>query len=120
MPNEIDDYTLLVIKYSSEMRILNTVENFDPENEEVIIKSRIDIESDLIRRDLFDKLSEEAKSVIRFILNAPDECTEILKAEKYNKISVMKFRNLLKNAWNGKAEKITREIKLWLKELARR
>lgn len=120
MPNEIDDYTLLVIRYSNEVKVLNTVEYFDLENEEVIARSKINLEEDLINRDLFAKLSEEAKSVIYFILNSPDECSEILKAEKYNKISVLKFKILLKNAWNGKAEKITREIKTWLQELARR
>lgn len=120
MGNKIDGYSYLTALNILEkgLKTIDTIEiDFSSENEDLILESDCDIEAKIIIKDSFFKLSSEAKAVIHFLLETPEECLEVLKPQKYNKLSVRKIRKLIRNAWRSKskAELIVKEIRQWLK-----
>lgn len=89
----------------------------------VITSKQLSPEEVIIERQTFEQLSREARELISFILNAPEQCLELLKTPsgKSNKISIRQIRRLLTNSHRSKnvsrANRIISEVRLWLKSL---
>ena len=74
--------------------------------EEIMLPSSSNQERDIIKKDLFAKLSSEAKEIINIVLNSPNEILEIFKTPKYNLISRNKIKEyLVSNGWKTKSVK---------------
>jgi hypothetical protein len=60
-------------------------------------------EETAIKRDMFLKLSEEAKEIIMIVLEGPKETIEAITSEKYNVISKQRIKKYLeKKGWKRK------------------
>ena len=80
---------------------------------EIMLPSSSNQERDVIKKDLFTKLSSEAKEVINIVLNSPNEILETFKTPKYGIISRNKIKKyLISNGWKTKfVEKVFSELK---------
>ena len=87
--------------------------------ESITLPSNSNQEKEIIKQDLFDKISKEAKEVIALILNSPTEIIETFITEKYKKISREKIKNrLIINGWKQqKVEKVFSELKTFVTNL---
>jgi len=77
-------------------------------------------ESNLMKRDLVNHLTSEAKEVVSLILNGPSEVIESFKTLKYDCISKTKIAEYLtKIGWKTrKIDRVFREIKQFSKEIS--
>lgn len=91
----------------------------EDDKESITLPSDSNQEKSLIKKDLAEKLSEEAKEVIALILNSPVEILETFMTEKYKKISKEKIKeHLVINGWHQrKVDKTFSEIKTFVTDL---
>ena len=91
----------------------------EDDKESIVLPSESNQEKEIIRQDLLDKISKEAKEVIALILNSPTEVLETFITKKYKKISKEKIKNhLIINGWKMKnVEKVFLELKTFVIDL---
>lgn len=121
MAGKTNLYAYLVAANAHKIEIVDTIETqeeFEEFRKEIILKSSSNPEMSYILKESFSNLSDEAKQVIRFIFDAPEELLKVLAPAKANKVSVRKFKNLLYSSFGSKvAKSIFREVKKWLREM---
>ena len=78
----------------------------------VISEECLNIEEKIIKNDLWEKLSQEAKEVINTIINSP---TEIVSASS-KKLTIKRIKKYFTMLWKSDyiAEKTLSEIKTWV------
>lgn len=95
------------------------VEAFDFFRHDFLPAKQISVEHAIIKKQEFERLSEESKELIMIIVNAPSEVIEVLKTPKTKKITQrsiqLSIAKALKSDWI--AERIIREIKQWVNQL---
>ncbi len=95
-------------------------EHPDENDKESITLPSIDNQESLcIKKDLTTKLSNEAKDIIRLILNSPIEIIETFMTMNYKKISKTKIKeHLVMNGWQPqKVDKTFSELKTFVTDL---
>ncbi len=118
-----DDYIYLAVWNALQPMASICVTGLDEleehETEIMIADDTYNPEKILLKKDAFDSLSDEAKYLLRIILDAPQELIEVLYTQKYKKTSKARIKKfLLKRLhWNRlKVNKAFREIKKYLRE----
>lgn len=121
MAGKTNLYAYLVAANAHKVEIIDTIETkeeFEEFRKEIILKSSSNPETAYILKESFSNLSSEAKQVIKFVFDAPEDLLQVLSPAKANKVSVRKFRNLVYSSFGSKISKsIFREVKKWLKEM---
>ena len=86
---------------------------------EIMLPGSLNQEREVIKKDLFTQLSNEAKEVINIIFNSPNEILETFKTPKYNLVSRKKILDhLISNGWNPKCiKKVFKELKIFVMNL---
>lgn len=122
MPKRIVEQNYLrafMIMFSVPQKI-DTVELDEDEQTEdynyIILNSEeLDPETTFIKKDNYQRLSNEAKEVIGIILNSPSEVLDLLRTPKHKKISRRIVQQKLSLLWNSKflAEKTIEELRQW-------
>jgi hypothetical protein len=86
------------------------------DQESIVLPSRENQEDLVIKKDLAEKLSSEAKDVVRLILNSPSEILEMFMTEKYRTISKRKIgQYLIEKGWKQtKVDRIFSELKVFV------
>jgi hypothetical protein len=107
---ETDYLTAYRISFE-EMKII------DPHADDSLISKQLSPEEAVIKQDSFDKLSKEARDIVNFILNQPNEILEILSTPKTKKITKNSILKHLVNIFHSKflANKILKEISDFVK-----
>ena len=98
---------------------INTVEH-DDEDGFVILKSEmLTPEKILVRKQLFNSLSEEAKEVIQLVLNSPSEILDLIRTPKQKRITKVKIRKHLIRSWHSTfiTDLTIQELEEWVKRL---
>lgn len=98
---------------------INTVEH-DNEEGLVILKSEmLTPEKLLIKKQLFNNLSGEAKEVIQLIFNSPSEILDLIKTPKQKRITKVKIRKYLSRSWHSTfiTDLTIKELEEWVKQL---
>jgi len=72
-----------------------------------------------IKKDTYEKLSEEAKEIITTILNSPEEILELLSTPKNKNITVRTVRKFFSQIWISKfiTENTIKDIAKWVNQL---
>jgi len=86
---------------------------------EIQLPSELNQEKIVIKKDLIISLSNEAKEVIRLVLNSPIEILETFQTPKYKTISKQKIKDhLTTNGWPPRRiEKVFTELKTFTMDL---
>ena len=86
---------------------------------EIQLPSELNQEKIVIKKDLIISLSNEAKEVIRLVLNSPIEILETFQTSKYKTISKQKIKDhLTTNGWPPRRiEKVFTELKTFTMDL---
>jgi len=118
-----DDYIYLAVWNALQPMASICVTGLDEleehETEIMIADDTYNPEKILLKKDAFDSLSDEAKYLLRIILDAPQELIEVLYTQKYKKTSKARIKKFLLKClhWNRlKVNKAFREIKKYLRE----
>lgn len=76
-----------------------------------LIQKEVSAEKKVIKKDLYEKTSQEAKEVINLVLNTPSELIEIISTPK-GKITKSKIKKYLLDKWKSQflVELIMKEI----------
>lgn len=96
---------------------LNTVE---PHNEEgnILPSKQPSPEEIVIKVDLYNKLSEEAKEVIDTILNGPKEVLELFASPVQKSINVRRVQKYYERKWQKTITRyVIKEIRHWISQL---
>jgi hypothetical protein len=95
------------------------LEPLDPHSEDPLPSKLPSPEEIVIKKQLFQKLSREAKEVIGIILEAPDEIVDLIKTREQKRITKRRIKDHLIKTFGGKftAEMIIKEIQDWVKNL---
>jgi hypothetical protein len=81
----------------------NPIYNLDLQLEVSNSNHQANTESLIIKKDLTEKLSKEAKDIIKLVLQSPEEVIKELKGDRYNIISKDKIYIFLrKQGWKRK------------------
>lgn len=94
---------------------VNTMETIDEEGE-YILKSPLNPEKELIKKDSYQKLSREAKEIINIVLNSPQDVLELFLNPKRKNISLKRLKQVLIVNWKSTflVENAIQEIKNWV------
>ena len=80
-------------------------EESDEENPEILLASHVDVEREVIKRDLYSNLSVEAKYVVQLILSPPEEWGDRVTIK-----TVIRF--LKKKKWKDSTiDRVAKELK---------
>jgi hypothetical protein len=113
MPKKLTEQDYLVAyRISSE-----EMKTIDPHADDNLISKQLSPEEAVIKQDSFDKLSDEAKEIVNFILSQPNEILEILSTPKTKKITKNSILKHLDKMFHSKflANKILKEISNFVK-----
>ncbi len=91
------------------------VEEKETQTSIVIPEECLNIEEKIIKNDLWEKLSLEAKEVVTTILNSPAE----IVTESSKKLTIKRITKYFALLWKSKyiTEKTLKEIKAWVSKL---
>lgn len=98
---------------------INTVEHNDEEGLVILKSETLTPEKILIRKQLFNSLSKEAKEVIQLILNSPSEILDLIKTPKQKRITKIRIRQYLNRSWHSTfiTDLTIQELEEWVKLL---
>ena len=114
------EYYYLIASNAHKTRGINIIESSKTEEDDdiILVSKEHDPEAILILRETFNSLSKDARQVIDFLLDAPEDLLRVLKTEKSNKLSVKRFRKLMISSWGAKkSRKIFWELTQLMKSL---
>jgi hypothetical protein len=78
------------------------LEPLDPHAEDPFPSKLPSPEEIVIKKQLFQQLSQEAKELINIILDAPDEIVELIKTREQKRITKRKIKDHLIKTFGGK------------------
>jgi len=115
--SNFNDYESLVISniIAYDCQSITTTDFYDENSPDIILESGEDVENQLIKADLFNRLSEEAKHVLKVIANSPAELLEMasIKGKPTERLA----RYLRKKWSGGKVRQVMVELKKYNKEV---
>jgi hypothetical protein len=99
---------------------VNTQENLRPADGSVVLSSRQpNPEEAVIKKDLFDKMSAEAKEIVETILEGPAEIIEHFASPKEKRINVRRILSYYQIRWSSPliSKRVIEEIREWVQNL---
>ena len=121
MANKANQFNYLVvynyIKYGIEL--INCLE-YDSEEEGIIVQAvSSNPEKEFMKRESYERLSDEAKEVIDIVLNSPQEIIDFFTTSKQRKISASLLKNILIKTWKSKfiVENVFHELRQFVNGL---
>jgi hypothetical protein len=120
MTNKTNQFNYLVVyQYIRHgIELINCLEN-DCEEEGIILEAVSNPEHDFMKKESYERLSDEAKEVIDIVLNSPNEILELFTTPKQQKISAALLKNVLSKTWKSRfiVENVFKELKQWVNQL---
>lgn len=122
MANKTNEYFYLVaLQYIRQgIATVDTCEAYTEEDDDsIILRSTTDPEKEVMKRDSYEKLSDEAKEVIDIVLNAPQEIAALFQTPKTRKVSARLLKNVLVRTWKSQfiVDSIFKELRKWTQSL---
>ena len=87
-----------------------------PSSELILKSDTLSQEKQLLKKEAYDRLSNEAKEVIDLIINSPDEILQLFITPKRRLLSCSLLKQILSDSWKSKfiVEEVFQEIKRWV------
>jgi len=96
---------------------INTIESI---HTEIVLASKIpNPEKLFLKKESYDKLSNEAKEIIETVLDCPQEIFELLYVPKFKRMTKRRIRIYFRAAWRSKffADHAIEEVTKWVNQL---
>lgn len=122
MPKKANQYDYLIVyQYiiNNGCAKISSENNTEDITDGLILPSVVNPEKELIKRDNYKNLSEEAKTIIDIVLNSPQEVLTLFTTPKHKRISLRRLKEILSKNWQSPiiVENSIEEIKKWVKSL---
>ena len=113
----IDDYVKALNTLKPYILIDHQIGDEDSEDYFELVSNQASQETLLIKKQLFERLSKEAKGIVGLILDTPDKIVESLCSPKSKKISRKRIERYLKYIYKRRriVKSIIKELDEWVK-----